>query len=269
LRRLAGTVVALAAAAVFADWDAVTVMALESGATDRGRALRTNERRVDVQQSGITTILTGHFVAWLPAIPTAPLAPSRPLRCNFDQPRGLQVCTSRNATDSSALTRTVAYRSGNGTVEARFNNASTDTVTVTAGFVNTTRDSSGIPVNATLRSEQRFTGTSRHSDSRVLNGADTITVAHVFTADAPRSTRRIIVYSNVTMPNDREARYPTAGVVHVTTTTANSRHEGGSSELPTSMIVCFDGSRTPVVYLDGIRYRLDLLTDIATPFGDD
>ncbi|MBC7841102.1 MAG: hypothetical protein H7099_02255, partial [Gemmatimonadaceae bacterium] len=78
------------------------------------------------------------------------------------------------------------------------------------------------------------------------------------------NVEHVVTYSDITSTNGSADPYPVSGVL-----TSSSAHEFGAIAAPTraffNLLVYFDGTRTPEVYMNGHRYTLDLETGIATP----
>jgi hypothetical protein len=266
LRRIGGAVAAVVAGMALASADAIDALARDVSRPALDRAPGVNQLKVDVMGNGLAAIIGGHRNAWLPVVATAPFAPQQAVHCAFEQAIGQRVCQSRNASDSVTLSRAITYRTYAGATQELFDAMLTDTVTLHTAFVNSGVDAAARPLTSALRSTQHFTGTSRASAVRTLNGADTVFTTRHWSASARLETRKVVTYSNVTMSNDRFTLYPSDGVVYVSTV-STSHNTRGTSDHYTSMIVHFDGTATPEAYINGVRYRLELESGIATPLN--
>jgi hypothetical protein len=103
-----------------------------------------------------------------------------------------------------------------------------------------------------------------------LNGADSVFSVVHRTTGVNRFTG-VVEYSDVRLarhPSNIVRSYPVSGVVHMTST---NEWVTPAATRPSyeSIIVYFDGTRTPDAWLDGKRYHLDLVTGLATPYRAD
>lgn len=266
--RIGGALLAIGIVVAATNPEAVSLMAMDAGKPARDRTPGINEIKVDIVGAGLGTILGGHRATWFPVMPVGAHAPRMAMKCSFDAARGRRICQSRHGSDSAAMVRAVAYRSDVGAAQSLFDESSTDTVTVQAAFINSTTDSAARPMTQTLRSMHRFAGTSDRSESRMLNGADTVLTTRQWSKAVRSETQKVVTYSEVSMSNDRSARFPASGMVQVSSASTNHNRRGTADHF-SSMTVYFDGTGTPEAYINGIRYRLNLESGIATPLNGD
>ena len=252
LGRIAGAVAAAALVLTMANLDAVSLMAAE--ATQPDMTLHDGQVQVDLERIGAFSAIR---------VPDLGVASRIIGRCPFDVTRGQRNCRSSSA-DNRLSAMSFAMRSRDGAAQLHFDSTTTDTVTIRTAVINRWNDKSNHAFDINLRSTQRFSGLSRASQVRVLNGADTSFRTKRWGNRFATRVERTTTYSSVTIPNDDESAYPTGGVIH-----SSSHDTYGALNAPRdayySVTVYFDGTRTPLVLLDGKQFTLDLETGIATP----
>lgn len=264
--RIGGVLLAAGAVMAVGNADAISLLAMEASQPAPASAPGVNDIQLDPVALGLGTILAGHRVTWFPAMSVSAGAPRLPMHCAFDAHFEQRVCQSQGGSDSTRMVRAVTYRGANGALQQAFDDTQTDTVTAVAAFVNSAPQLGGRSMTSALRSTQQFAGTSNRSATRVLNGADTVITIDRWSGTARRESQKVVTYSQVTMGNDAAARFPTSGLVMVSTSATHHNTRGTSGHHATT-IVYFDGTSTPEAHINGIRYRLNLETGIATPFN--
>jgi hypothetical protein len=252
LGRIAGAVAAAALVLGVANIDAVSLMAAE--VTQPDMTLHDGQVQIDLERIGAFSAIR---------VPDIGVSSRITGRCAFDVTRGQRNCRSSSA-DNRLSAMSVAIRSRDGAAQLHFDSTTTDTVTVRTAVLNHWNDKSNHAFDINLRSTQHFSGLSRASQVRMLNGADTSFRTKRWSNRFATHVERTTIYSSVTIPNNDQSAYPTGGVIY-----SSSHNIYGALSAPRdayySVIVYFDGSRTPLVLVDGKQFTLDLETGIATP----
>ncbi len=188
-------------------------------------------------------------------------------KCSYDRATEQRLCVARTNGDASrAIGLTLRDRSGHR--QTAFDSLTTDTVVVRQGrYADAPRGSDGDSSSRSFRSTRRYAGVSVTSDTRVLDGVDTVYTTFSY----PKQNRHVssahtVTYSNVTVANSRrgEVVFPTAGVIHASGVSDVSGANAARNYW-LNVTVLFDGTRTPEAYIGGKRFVLDLTTGIATP----
>jgi hypothetical protein len=261
LGRISAVVAAVCAAGVLNNGDAVALMVANAVEPDYTVAPVAGQHHIDVEESGLISVLALESRMRLPNLRGARF---QPMACTFDARAQQRACRSREQSDSISSAVSFRMRDGSGRMQSSFDAATTDSVTMQSAFSTIAHDKGGKPVTHVGRSTQHFAGVGGRSAARTLNGADSTFSIRQFPAGREARNEKVIVYSGVTMPNDASARFPTAGVVYTTW-----HHSFGSDSDRTNswrnLIVWFDGTRNPEAYIDGKRYTIDLVTQLATP----
>ncbi len=252
LGRIAGSVAAAAVVLGLANLDAVSLMAAEATQTDM--TLHDGQVQIDLERIGAFAAMR---------VPDVSAGSRITQLCAFDVSRGQRSCRAHSA-DTRLTGTSIALRSRDGAAQLHFDSTTTDTVTVRNAVLNQWADKANHQFDINLRSTLQFSGVSHASNARVLNGADTSFRTKRWGNRFATRVERTTTYSNVTIPNHAESAYPSAGVIY-----SSSHHTFGAIEAPResyySLIVYFDGTRTPLTLLDGKLFSLDLETGIATP----
>lgn len=254
LGRIAGAVAAITMLAGLARHDAVALMAAE--ATRPDLTLHDGQMNVDLEISGISAILNSETgLASIPAFTSS---------CAFDQRSQQRSCRSHSRSDSAVTATSLALRSRTGVPQTDFDYATTDSVTIRTAVVNQWNDRRNHGKTISYRSTQKLSGVSRASAERTLNGADTTFRSTKWGNRFATNVEYVVTYSDISSANSSADPYPVSGVL-----TASSAHEFGAVAAPKraffNLLVYFDGTRTPEIYMNGKRYTLDLETGIATP----
>jgi hypothetical protein len=259
--RIAGVLGAVVVAGLTANRDAVALMLSDVNAPDYTLHPVEGQTRIDTEASGLTAVLgTAEQLRFSGFRPSAQL----PMSCEFDARKQASRCRSHegNAQQSSAVSYRLRDASGN--VQERFDPASTDTVLAQSAYTSAGADSSGRTVSRTQRSTRVFAGLSDPGGFRTLNGADTAYASKQFGTIGTARMTKVTTYSGVTMSNRPDAQFPAAGVVY---TSWHDTFESRSNPRDRwrNLIVWFDGTRNPEAIMNGQRYTVDLVTEIATP----
>lgn len=254
LGRIAGAVAAITMLAGLARHDAVALMAAEAAQPDL--TLHDGQINIDLETSGISAILNAeNGRASVPAFTSS---------CAYDPRLQQRSCRSHSRSDSAVTATSLAMRSRTGVPQSDFDYATTDSVTIRTAVVNQWNDRRDHGRAISYRSTQKFSGVSRESAARTLNGADTTFRSTKWGNRFATNVEHVVMYSDITTTNDNTDPYPVSGVL-----TSSSAHEFGVVTAPThaffNLLVYFDGTRTPEVYMNGHRFTLDLETGIATP----
>ncbi len=216
---------------------------------------------IDVEASGLSAVLELDTKMTLPNVRAARF---QPMQCSFDEVQHARACRSRHTNGDVQSAVSFRMRDAAGQVQRAFDAQTTDTVVVQTAYTTDVIDQGGHPVSYVGRGTQSFAGVSSASPARVLNGADTTFSSKRFGDSGVARQVKEIVYSGVTLPNTRDARFPTAGVVYTTWKDTFERPSDAKLSYR-NLIVWFDGTRNPEAYIDGKRYSIDLVTSLATP----
>ncbi len=266
LGRISAVVAAVCLAGGAANGDAVALMVASAMEPDMSVDVTKGQLRVDLEDNGLLTVLALEDRLRLPRLKGAQY---QPLACTYDARLARRACRSSDGGDSVSSAVSFALRDTAGRVQDDFYAAVTDSVLIQEAYTSRGTDKAGHPVSATGRGTHLFSDVSAGKRARMLNGADTSFRTKRFGTRFESKEAKVIVYSGVTVANTGGARrYPSSGVVFVT------RHlTYGDRTKPKQMfrnlIVHFDGTRNPEAYISGKHYRLDLLTQVATPLTDD
>ncbi len=263
--RISAVVAAVCLAGGVANGDAIALMVASAVEPDMTVDVTKGQVRVDLVENGLNEVLGLESKLRLPRVRRARY---QPLDCTYDANLARRACRSSRGDDSISSVMSFSLRDTAGRVQATFDDAATDTVLIREAYTLRGTDKSGHPVSATGRGTQLFSNVSDGKRARMLNGADTSFRTRRIGNRFETKEDMVIVYSGVTVSNGARARYPSAGVVFVT------RHliygdRTKPKQLFRNLIVHFDGTRNPEAYISGKHYRLDLLTQIATPLTDD
>lgn len=264
LGRISAVVAAVCLAGGLANGDAIALMVANAVEPELTVAVMEGQIRVDLEANGLLTVLGLESRLRLPNMREAKY---QPLACSYDTPHARRACRS-GGDDSISSAVTFSMRDTAGRPQDLFNPAATDTVVIQSAYTLRGTDKTGHPVSSTGRSTHRFSHVSHARRVRMLNGADTSFRTKRFGNRFESKEAVVIVYSGVTVANRARTRFPTSGVVFVT-----RHYTYGDRTAPKqafeNLIVHFDGTRNPEAYISGKHYRLDLVTQIATPLTDD
>ena len=265
LGRISAVVVAVCLAGGLANGDAIALMVANAVEPALTVDVTKGQLRVDLDDNGLLAVLGLESRL---RVPNLREAKNQPLACSYDAPRARRACRSRDGDDSISSAVTFSMRDTAGRPQHTFDHAATDTVVIQSAYTVRGTDKAGHPVSSTGRSTHLFSDVSDARRVRTLNGADTSFRTKRFGNRFESKEAVVIVYSGVTVANSSRSRFPGSGVVFVT------RHSTfGDRTAPkqafSNLIVHFDGTRNPEAYISGKHYRLDLVTQIATPLTDD
>lgn len=264
LGRISAVVAAVCLAGGLANGDAIALMVASAVEPDVTADVTKGQVRVDLEENGLLEPLGLDNKLRMPRVRRARY---QPLACFYDARLAKRACRSHPGDDSISSAMSFAMRDTAGRVQAAFDAAATDTVVIQEAYTLRGTDKAGHPISATGRGTLLFSDVSDAKRARTLNGADTSFRTKRFGSRFESKEAVVIVYSGVTIPHGADARYPGSGVVFVT------RHlTYGDRTAPRQMfrnlIVHFDGTRNPEAYISGKHFRLDLVTQIATPLTD-
>lgn len=253
--RVAGAVVAVCAAGMLSIREVRAMVLSPQWYTAADGSLWPTETRLNLAELGITSLMDTPY--------TAPGAVGgRPQQCAWDDATRELQCGSHAADRDAAHGEAIEITTRDGQRLHEFDASTAQRAIVrraaTASFI---VPSTGRPSDFVMRSTRVFHNIGAHSAERVLDGADTTFTVEHHTNGTVTSRSDIVTLSKVRVPASHAAGlFPTAGVLHASMATrflSTAPHES-------NLIVYFDGTPTPVVYLDGQRYRVDLQTGLAT-----
>lgn len=241
------------------------IAAIAAGEPESEAAIVPGQVQVSLERIGVRSVLL------IPYVNRGDEPLFGPMRCRYDDAIRQDVCRSRRPSDTLFAVKATSIRAQDGSVQSQFDPRTTDAFVENSALVRHSTDKAGHPVDVSFTSHRRYTGLRPASEYVVLEGADT-TFRAIERGTGTNRLQQVVLYSSVSVPRNLATGpalgYPISGVIY-----ASGRFEWATTQSTRpfywSVIVYFDGTRTPDAYVDGKRHRLDLRTGLATPVLSD